>query len=250
MSQLALSTSPPSSHKIQGGKDTDPISVHAKLRSSKQQMNQTQTLIQEPPLPRHPDHSQSASVDEPQAEESTQARMTRKRAAHLANLEDAALHKGLDEVSKRTGDDSESPLGSVSQICLCQPDPKVPRPRNGEFSNERRNLLFVPSALSVSSFCIQALANESIVAAFILYRQRYQQDIIAQHPGLPNPEISKIAGERWRSEPEHIKNEWKLLAEVSHFNQSKSVKWALMMFPGRKSPTLPTVPGLSVPTST
>jgi len=52
------------------------------------------------------------------------------------------------------------------------------------------------------------------MAAFILYRQRHQAEILAQHPGLPNPEISKIAGERWKSEPESVKNEWKLLAEV------------------------------------
>ena len=52
------------------------------------------------------------------------------------------------------------------------------------------------------------------IAAFILYRQRYQAEILDQHPGLPNPEISKRAGELWKSEPESVKNEWKLLAEV------------------------------------
>ncbi|KAL9592730.1 MAG: hypothetical protein Q9179_006429, partial [Wetmoreana sp. 5 TL-2023] len=44
-----------------------------------------------------------------------------------------------------------------SSICLCQPDPKVPRPRN----------------------------------AFILYRQHHQAHVVAQNPGLANPEISK-----------------------------------------------------------
>lgn len=32
---------------------------------------------------------------------------------------------------------------------------------------------------------------------------------------MPNPEISKIAGHLWASEPDHVKEEWKKLAEVS-----------------------------------
>jgi len=52
------------------------------------------------------------------------------------------------------------------------------------------------------------------LAAFILYRQHYQGAVVAQHPGLANPEISKIIGEQWRQLPTEVKNEWKLLAEV------------------------------------
>ncbi|KAI2464303.1 hypothetical protein F4781DRAFT_436556 [Annulohypoxylon bovei var. microspora] len=64
-------------------------------------------------------------------------------------------------------------------ICLCTKAPKVPRPRN----------------------------------AFILYRQHYQGQVAARHPGLANPEISKLIGEQWREQPEEIKNNWKRLAE-------------------------------------
>ncbi|KAK3320752.1 HMG box protein, partial [Cercophora scortea] len=64
-------------------------------------------------------------------------------------------------------------------ICLCTPAPKVPRPRN----------------------------------AFILYRQHHQGQVVAENPGLANPEISKIIGEQWRDEPEENKNQWKRLAE-------------------------------------
>ncbi|KAL3479877.1 hypothetical protein BJX99DRAFT_255039 [Aspergillus californicus] len=68
---------------------------------------------------------------------------------------------------------------SVTQFCLCQPDPKIPRPRN----------------------------------AFILYRQHYQGAVVAQNPGLANPDISKIIGEQWRKLPQVTKDEWKSLAE-------------------------------------
>ncbi|KAL8988538.1 MAG: hypothetical protein Q9177_002406 [Variospora cf. flavescens] len=66
-----------------------------------------------------------------------------------------------------------------SSICLCQPDPKVPRPRN----------------------------------AFILYRQHHQAHVVAQNPGLANPEISKVIGDHWRQSPPEVKVHWKNLAE-------------------------------------
>ncbi|KAI2617459.1 hypothetical protein GGR54DRAFT_207757 [Hypoxylon sp. NC1633] len=69
--------------------------------------------------------------------------------------------------------------GPRELICLCTKAPKVPRPRN----------------------------------AFILYRQHYQGQVAALHPGLANPEISKLIGEQWREQPEEIKNNWKRLAE-------------------------------------
>ncbi|KAE8349725.1 putative HMG box protein [Aspergillus coremiiformis] len=72
-----------------------------------------------------------------------------------------------------------APRESATQFCLCQPDPKIPRPRN----------------------------------AFILYRQHYQASVVAQHPGLANPDISKIIGEQWRRLPQETKDEWKALAE-------------------------------------
>ncbi|PYH45254.1 putative HMG box transcriptional regulator [Aspergillus saccharolyticus JOP 1030-1] len=72
-----------------------------------------------------------------------------------------------------------TPRESAANFCLCQPDPKIPRPRN----------------------------------AFILYRQHWQASVVAQHPGLANPEISKIIGEQWRKLPQETKDTWKALAE-------------------------------------
>ncbi|KAL9603132.1 MAG: hypothetical protein Q9219_001335 [cf. Caloplaca sp. 3 TL-2023] len=66
-----------------------------------------------------------------------------------------------------------------SSICLCQPDPKVPRPRN----------------------------------AFILYRQHHQAHVVAQFPGLANPDISKVIGDHWRQSPPEVKAHWKNLAD-------------------------------------
>lgn len=52
------------------------------------------------------------------------------------------------------------------------------------------------------------------MTAFILFRQHHHAAVVAQHPGLSNPEISKIIGEQWRDIPAPEKNQWKNLAEV------------------------------------
>ena len=49
--------------------------------------------------------------------------------------------------------------------------------------------------------------------AFILYRQHHQSQVIAENPKLSNPEISKIIGQKWKSERQDIKDDWKRLAE-------------------------------------
>ena len=83
------------------------------------------------------------------------------------------------------------------QFCLCQPEPKIPRPRNGEQA-------------------VQApMTRADNATAFILYRQHQQAEVVRRHPGLPNPAISKIIGEQWSQLREETKNEWKALAEVS-----------------------------------
>ncbi|KAL2801592.1 hypothetical protein BJX63DRAFT_438666 [Aspergillus granulosus] len=76
---------------------------------------------------------------------------------------------------------SLAPTGSrnsATKFCLCQPDPRIPRPRN----------------------------------AFILYRQHCQAAVVTQNPGVPIPEISKIIGKNWRKLPQATKDEWKNLA--------------------------------------
>jgi hypothetical protein len=146
MSQATDSASFSCSNKPSESKDTKTTFVHAKLRALKQQLNQSGTESGSP-------HSQSLPVDESQAEP---ARMTRKRAAHLANLEDIALHKSIEESPKRIGDEISSPGESISQICLCQPDPKIPRPRNGKFNNKKEDLLLVTIASYALAFSLSS----------------------------------------------------------------------------------------------
>ena len=54
-----------------------------------------------------------------------------------------------------------------------------------------------------------------IWAAFILYRQYHQEHIIRRHPGLNNPDISRIIGEQWKAEGDTAKKVWQDLAQVS-----------------------------------
>ncbi|KAK3683927.1 hypothetical protein B0T22DRAFT_431616 [Podospora appendiculata] len=105
--------------------------------------------------------------------------LTRKRAASI--ITDDTGHSRLERLSLTTpATASPRPFNTPTElICLCTPAPKVPRPRN----------------------------------AFILYRQHHQGQVVAENPGLANPEISKIIGEQWRDEPEENKNQWKRLAE-------------------------------------
>ncbi|KAH7061550.1 hypothetical protein B0J12DRAFT_736665 [Macrophomina phaseolina] len=134
----------------------------------------------------------------PPTPESPPFRLTRKRAASLADKADGRDEQP-DGTPEEVGDEatdiaptntthsrmssggaSAGSAGSAaSHVCLCQPDPKIPRPRN----------------------------------AFILYRQHHQAAIVAQHPGLANPDISKIIGEQWKAQPESVRSEWKALAE-------------------------------------
>lgn len=94
-----------------------------------------------------------------------------------------------------------SPPETSSEYCLCAPDPKIPRPRNGE-SNE--------------ILCLISLFAD-VVQAFILYRQNQHADVVKAHPGLPNPDISKIIGEQWRHLSPEEKDKWKAFAEVIQY---------------------------------
>ena len=124
-------------------------------------------------------------------------------------------------------DSSSAPRKSVvekwqedtpSSICLCQPEPKVPRPRNGICTILLHTSQLLSSCFPISPppslpFVLVSLLT-CLSAAFILYRQHHQQVVVAQNPGLANPEISKIIGDHWRKSSVETKEHWKLLADV------------------------------------
>lgn len=76
-------------------------------------------------------------------------------------------------------------------------------------------LVAVTAFIPFACFIGAPTANSLFFIAFILYRQHYQGQVIAQNPGLANPDISKIIGAQWREQPIEVQNEWKRLAEVS-----------------------------------
>ncbi|KAJ5662769.1 hypothetical protein N7462_011695 [Penicillium macrosclerotiorum] len=118
-----------------------------------------------------------------------------------ASLVKPASHVSNRDIPRRerSSSGSTSPVKSTKsegavQFCLCQPDPKIPRPRN----------------------------------AFILYRQHYQAAVVSHNPGLANPEISKIIGEQWRGLSEEEKGTWRELAEeekIRHAQQYPAYRY-------------------------
>lgn len=67
---------------------------------------------------------------------------------------------------------------------------------------------------NANRLCFDFADADKEVTAFILFRQHQQASILAQKPGIPNPEVSKIIGEQWRRLSAESKEEWNLLAEV------------------------------------
>ncbi|USP80924.1 hormone-sensitive lipase [Curvularia clavata] len=108
-------------------------------------------------------------------------RSTRRRPSSLVEIsegEESASPTDEKPPASATSTIAASP-DFAGHVCLCQPEPKIPRPRN----------------------------------AFILYRQHHQHAIIARNPGLNNPDISKIIGEQWQAESEEQKKVWQDLAQ-------------------------------------
>ncbi|KAH8175702.1 HMG (high mobility group) box domain-containing protein [Sarocladium implicatum] len=98
----------------------------------------------------------------------------RKRAASVDALEGDNVKP--DQPWKATSRDATK-NEQRDHVCLCTSDPKIPRP------------------------------------PFILYRISYHTKVAQDNPGLSNPEISKIIGDKWKKESEEEKERWKKLAD-------------------------------------
>ncbi|GMF73950.1 unnamed protein product [Aspergillus oryzae] len=96
------------------------------------------------------------------------------------------------------------------------PKPAAPLPAKSipfrERSSTSQWYAYIPPLSQYLSRDMTPRTN-NLVPAFILYRQHYQAAVVAQNPGLANPDISKIIGEQWRRLPQETKDEWKALAE-------------------------------------
>lgn len=114
--------------------------------------------------------ARSLSTASPATPEDPQTGSGKKRRASSID------HDGPDTSPSHSRESSDGAF----QPCLCQPEPKIPRPRN----------------------------------AFILYRQHHNAGVVAQNPGLANPGISKVIGELWRNESAEEKERWKTFAKV------------------------------------
>ncbi|KAI9804757.1 MAG: hypothetical protein M1825_001125 [Sarcosagium campestre] len=136
------------------------------------------------PLRTSPRSEAAASLPSSSPTSALPVYMTRKRAASLATTDQDEQAKETPNVS--TSNSSEALQASRDlppQVCICPPDPKIPRPRNGS---------------EWDPLCHDV--------------QNLQASVVRQNPGLANPEISKIIGHQWRQEPQEIKDYWDKLA--------------------------------------
>ncbi|KAF2089838.1 hypothetical protein K490DRAFT_35466 [Saccharata proteae CBS 121410] len=168
---------PPSSHKV-SEKSERSSAPHPRVPSTT-----IVTRSRKASSPSRESKQEKDGGERPPTPESPPFRLTRKRTASLIDkAEDQPTEPAEAPETPATATASSGiTIDTVvaPHVCLCQPDPKIPRPRN----------------------------------AFILYRQHHQAAVVGRHPGLANPEISKIIGEQWRAESDSVRSEWKTLAE-------------------------------------
>ncbi|KAL8710307.1 MAG: hypothetical protein Q9220_005077 [cf. Caloplaca sp. 1 TL-2023] len=138
--------------------------------------------LTDPISPAPTDGTSPSQASDASVEDLITSPKTRARSSVSSHRSSNALDQRLSSVTQ-----DHTKWNTPSSICLCQPDPKVPRPRN----------------------------------AFILYRQHHQAHVVHQNPGLANPEISKVIGDHWRQSPPEVKAHWKNLAEEEKIRHAR-----------------------------
>jgi hypothetical protein len=135
---------PPDPNRSPGSRDIDSApSVSSRLRPNRQIHEPKQTTAKDTVAPNRGLQSLKKPGDESEAAETTPVRMTRQRTAVLATPAELPTRKE-DEISPQSATSTEA----VSQICLCQPDPKIRRPRNGMSQKSADNInVTLPTSL-------------------------------------------------------------------------------------------------------
>lgn len=105
-------------------KSQAPKSNAPNLRSSSRRTSSTQSSSRSH---KHSPSPSRGSKTPLTPEESPPFTQTRKRDASIVALEDKEI-ESIGTPAHRTGDGEEA----TAQVCICQPDPKIPRPRNGK----------------------------------------------------------------------------------------------------------------------
>lgn len=130
MSQNTTISTPASITKVSGSKDIAAHpSLHPTIRLSKR--NQPELSIASVvPLDTNNERLYSlANVSE--TLQSIPARMTRKRTADTAYVVEEEEQPHKSGAASKPEDNPQPSIETIEKICLCQPDPKIPRPRNG-----------------------------------------------------------------------------------------------------------------------
>jgi len=164
--------------------------------------------------------------------------------------DDHDRHENEDEDSTNHSRRPSRVLANLS-TCLCPPDPRIPRPRNGTYVHCLLPLRANKHKAKHEKFFVLGveLSRPSFVA-FILYRQYHQKDILARTPGLTNPEISKALGDEWRKLDKDTRSEWLQRAEVLPFAFVADSRHVLTYLAGGEDQTSTTVPRVSLPAET
>ncbi|KAI8923438.1 high mobility group box domain-containing protein, partial [Entophlyctis helioformis] len=64
--------------------------------------------------------------------------------------------------------------------------------------------------------------------AFFLYRSERRADIIAKHGVVRNQDVSRVAGQLWKNEPEHVRSQYVAMARANyqeHFERNPDFVW-------------------------
>lgn len=147
MSQNTTISASATTTKVSGRKDIDAHpSIHPIIRLSKRNQPELSTASIVPLDTNNEKPYSLANVSE--TLQSIPARMTRKRTANTAYVVEEEEQPHKSEVASKPEDNPQPSIETIEKICLCQPDPRIPRPRNGMFQCLLASARLHPSSIT------------------------------------------------------------------------------------------------------